>query len=92
MINCCNACIVYIFSVHQGEQIKKLEPLQSHLRLVTEECDRKIQARWAEEQAEIAALKMEKQKLKEEIEAMRKREKTVQAVVNGILLILFLFN
>lgn len=92
MIICCNACIVYIFSVHQGEQIKKLEPLQSHLRLVTEECDRKIQAHWAEEQAEIAALKMEKQKLKEEIEAMRKKEKTVQAVVNGILLILFLFN
>lgn len=70
--------------VHQGEQIKKLEPLQSHLRLVTEECDRKIQARWAEEQAEIAALKMEKQKLKEEIEAMRKREKTVQAVVDHL--------
>ncbi|XP_031590143.1 translin-associated factor X-interacting protein 1 isoform X1 [Oreochromis aureus] len=70
--------------VRQGEQIKKLEPLQSHLRLVTEECDRKIQARWAEEQAEIAALKMEKQKLKEEIEAMRKREKTVQAVVDHL--------
>ncbi|XP_049928944.1 translin-associated factor X-interacting protein 1 isoform X4 [Epinephelus moara] len=38
---------------YQQDQIRQLEPLRSHLRLVTEECDRKIQARWAEEQAEI---------------------------------------
>lgn len=52
--------------------------------MVTEECDRKIQARWEEEQAEIGALKREKQQLQGEIEAMRKKEKAMQAVVCDI--------
>lgn len=49
--------------------------------MVTEECDRKIQARWEEEQAEIGALKKVKQQLQGKIEAMREKEKSMQAVV-----------
>lgn len=70
--------------VYQQDHIRELEPLRSHLRLVTEECDRKIQARWLEEQAEIGALKREKQQLQEEIEAMREKEKATQAVVDHL--------
>ncbi|KAK2841880.1 hypothetical protein Q5P01_012080 [Channa striata] len=69
---------------HQQDQIRELEPLRSHLRLVREEYDRKIQARWREEQAEIAALKREKQQLQKNIEAMREKEKAMQAVVNHL--------
>ena len=49
---------------------------------MTEECDRKIQARWAEEQAEIGVLKREKQQLQRDIEARREKEKAMQAVVH----------
>lgn len=69
---------------HQQDQIKALEPLRSRLQLVMEECDRKIQACWAEEQAEIGALKMDKQQLQENIEAMREKEKTMQSVVDHL--------
>nr|XP_046249797.1 translin-associated factor X-interacting protein 1 isoform X2 [Scatophagus argus] len=69
---------------HQQDQIRELEPLQTHLRLVTEECDRRIQARRAEEQAEIAALKRENQQLQKDTEAMREREKTMQALVDRL--------
>ncbi|KAM8751090.1 translin-associated factor X-interacting protein 1 isoform 2-T2 [Acanthopagrus schlegelii] len=69
---------------HQQEQIRELEAMRSYLRLVTEECDRKIQARCAEEHAEIEALKREKQKLQKDIEAMREREKAKQAVVDRL--------
>ncbi|XP_026220629.1 translin-associated factor X-interacting protein 1 isoform X2 [Anabas testudineus] len=69
---------------YQQDKIRELEPLRSHLRMVTEECDRKIQARWEEEQAEIGALKREKQQLQGEIEAMRKKEKAMQAVVDHL--------
>ncbi|XP_054476027.1 translin-associated factor X-interacting protein 1 isoform X2 [Anoplopoma fimbria] len=69
---------------YQQDQIRELEPLRSRLRLVTEECDRKIQARWAEEQAEIGALKREKQQLQKDIEAMREKEKATQAVVDHL--------
>lgn len=75
----------YICSAYQQDQIRALEPLRSHLRLVTEECDRRIQARWAEEQAEIGALKKEKQQLQKDIEAMREKEKAIQAVVHDTL-------
>lgn len=74
-----------ICSAYQQDQIRQLEPLRSHLRLVTEECDRKIQARWAEEQAEIEVLKREKQQLQRDIEAMREKEKAMQAVVHEVL-------
>ncbi|XP_037622010.1 translin-associated factor X-interacting protein 1 isoform X1 [Sebastes umbrosus] len=67
---------------YQQDQIRELEPLRSHLRLVTEECDRKIQARWAEEQCEIGALKREKQQLRRDIEAMAEKEKAMQSVVD----------
>lgn len=77
---------MYICSAHQQDRIAELEPLRSHLRLVTEECDRKIQARWAEEQAEISALKREKQQLQKDIEAMREKEKSMQAVVRDVLM------
>lgn len=59
-------------------------PLRSHLRLVTEDCDRRIQARWAEEQAEIGVLKREKQQLQRDVEASREKEKDMQAVVRAI--------
>ncbi|XP_022605571.1 translin-associated factor X-interacting protein 1 [Seriola dumerili] len=69
---------------YQQDQIRELEPLRSHLRLVTEECDRKIQALWGVEQAEIGALKREKQQLQKAIEAMREKEKAMQAVVERL--------
>ncbi|KAM9351913.1 translin-associated factor X-interacting protein 1 [Symphorus nematophorus] len=69
---------------YQRDQIQELEPLRSRLRLVTEECDRRIQARRAEEQAEIAALKREKQQLQKDIEAMREREKATQAALEHL--------
>ncbi|XP_068169075.1 translin-associated factor X-interacting protein 1 isoform X2 [Antennarius striatus] len=69
---------------YQQDQIKELEPLRCHLRLVTEECDRKIQARWAEEKTEIAALKSEKQQLQKDIKAMREKEKAMQTVVDRL--------
>ncbi|KAM3610008.1 uncharacterized protein V6R79_023803 [Siganus canaliculatus] len=69
---------------YQQDQIEELEALRSRLWLVTEECDRKIQARWAEEQVEIATLKREKQQLQKEIEAMAEREKAKQAVVDRL--------
>ncbi|KAI3371659.1 hypothetical protein L3Q82_024223, partial [Scortum barcoo] len=69
---------------YQQDQLRALEPLQSHLRLVTEECDRKIQVRWAEEQAEIGALKKEKQQLQKDIETMREKERAMQAVVDRL--------
>ncbi|XP_055365900.1 translin-associated factor X-interacting protein 1 isoform X3 [Betta splendens] len=68
----------------QQDRIRELEPLKSHLRLVTEECDKKIQVRWEEEQAEIGALKREKQQLQGEVEAMREKEKTMQAVIKHL--------
>ncbi|XP_028264106.1 translin-associated factor X-interacting protein 1 isoform X2 [Parambassis ranga] len=67
--------------VHQQDYIRGLELQQSSLRLVTEECDRKIQACRGEEQAVISALKMEKQQLQKD---MREREKTMQAVVDHL--------
>ncbi|XP_062419101.1 translin-associated factor X-interacting protein 1 isoform X2 [Pungitius pungitius] len=70
--------------VYQQNKIQELMPLRSHLRLVTEDCDRRIQARWAEEQAEIRALKREKQQLQRDIEARREKEKAMQAVVDRL--------
>lgn len=79
-------CIMLcICLAYQQDQIRELEPLRSHLRLVKEECERKIQARWGEEQAEIGALKREKQQLQLDMEAMRENEKALQAVVHGII-------
>lgn len=75
---------LYICPAYQRDHIRELEPLQSHLRLVTEECDKKIHARWVEEQAEIGSLKREKQQLQEDIEAMREKEKATQAVVHDV--------
>ncbi|KAM9854715.1 translin-associated factor X-interacting protein 1 [Aulostomus maculatus] len=69
---------------YQQDRIRELEPLRSHLRLATEECDRKIEACWAEEKMEIGALKREKQQLQKEIAAMREKEKTMQAVVDRL--------
>ncbi|CAJ1057520.1 translin-associated factor X-interacting protein 1 isoform X1 [Xyrichtys novacula] len=68
---------------HQ-DQIQELEPLRSRLRTVTEECDRKIQACCEEKQAEIGALKNEKQQLQKDLEAMRKREKAMQNVLDRL--------
>lgn len=67
-------------ALHQ-EQIQNLEPLQSRVQLMTEECDRKIKTLCGQEQAEIEALKREKQQLRKDIEAMKEREKTMQTVV-----------
>ncbi|KAG7229804.1 hypothetical protein INR49_012453 [Caranx melampygus] len=69
---------------YQKDQIRELEPLRSSLRQVTEECDRKIQARWAEEQSEIGALKREKQQLHKAIEAMREKGKAMQALIEHL--------
>lgn len=76
-----------ICTAYQQDKIHELEPLRSHLRLVTEECDRTIQGRWAEGQAEIATLKSEKQQLQKDIEAMKEREKAAQAVVHNTYII-----
>lgn len=70
-----------MYSANQQTQIWELEPLQSRLRLVTEECNRMIQAHWAEEQTEITALKRENHHLQKDIEVVREREKAKQEVV-----------
>ncbi|XP_034541673.1 translin-associated factor X-interacting protein 1 isoform X2 [Notolabrus celidotus] len=70
--------------VCQQDRIRELEPLQSHLRIVTEECDRKIQARWEEEQTEIGALKREKQQLQKDLKATREEKKDMQEVVDHL--------
>ncbi|XP_074533444.1 translin-associated factor X-interacting protein 1 isoform X2 [Halichoeres trimaculatus] len=69
---------------YQHHRIRELEPLQSRLRMVTEECDRKIQARWEEEQTEMRALKSEKQQLQKDLEAMMESKKTMQKVVDHL--------
>ncbi|XP_068458587.1 translin-associated factor X-interacting protein 1 [Clinocottus analis] len=69
---------------YQQDKIRALEPLRSHLRLVTEECDKRIQARWAEEQAEIGALKREKRQLQRDNEVMMEKGKAMQAVVDRL--------
>lgn len=77
---------LHICPAYQQDQIRELEPMRSHLRLVTEECERKIQAWLAEEHVEIQALKREKQLLQKDMEAMREGEKAMQAVVHDIVL------
>lgn len=69
---------------YQQYQIREMEALRSHLRHVTEECNRKIQARWREEQAEIGALKRENQKLQETIETQTSKQGIMQAVVDHL--------
>ncbi|KAK5902750.1 hypothetical protein CesoFtcFv8_007979 [Champsocephalus esox] len=69
---------------YQQDQIRELEPLRSHVRLVTEECERKIQARWEEERSEIRALKTEKHQLQRVIEAMTEKDTATQAVVERL--------
>ncbi|XP_021172308.2 translin-associated factor X-interacting protein 1 isoform X1 [Fundulus heteroclitus] len=69
---------------YQQKVIRDLEPLRSQLRLVAEECDRKIQARREEEQAEAELLKREKQELLRDIKASREREEATQAVVDHL--------
>lgn len=54
------------------------------MRLVTEECERKIQARWEEERSEIRALKTEKHQLQRVIEAMAEKGTATQAVVRDL--------
>lgn len=67
---------------YQQNQIHELEPLQSHLRLVTEECEHKIRARWTQEHSEMAAIKIDKEKLRRELEALKEKEKANDAVVH----------
>ncbi|XP_062245473.1 translin-associated factor X-interacting protein 1 isoform X1 [Platichthys flesus] len=69
---------------YQQDQIRELEPLRSQLWLVREECERKIQARSGEEQAEIGALKREKQQLQRDIEATREKDTGLQQVVEHL--------
>ncbi|KAF7660135.1 hypothetical protein LDENG_00287470 [Lucifuga dentata] len=69
---------------YQQDQIREQGSLRSHLRLVTEECDKKIQARLAEEQTEIQTLKRENQQLQKHVEDMRESRKAVQAVVDRL--------
>lgn len=71
-----------ICSAYQQNLIHVVEPLRSRLRLVTEKCDRRIQGLWAAKQAEIAAVGREKQQLQKDIEAMRGRGESMQAVVH----------
>ncbi|KAM4572246.1 translin-associated factor X-interacting protein 1 [Odontesthes bonariensis] len=68
----------------QQDEIRELGPLRSHLRLLTEECDRKIRARWGEERTEIETLKREKQQLQKDVEATRKKEKATQTAVEHL--------
>ncbi|XP_041853039.1 translin-associated factor X-interacting protein 1 isoform X2 [Melanotaenia boesemani] len=69
---------------HQQDQIRELEPLRSHLRLMSEECDRKFQMQRKEVQAEIDNLTREKQQLQKDIEAMKEKEKAMQTVVDHL--------
>nr|XP_020499920.1 translin-associated factor X-interacting protein 1 isoform X1 [Labrus bergylta] len=68
----------------QQDQIQKLEPLQSHFRLASEECDKKIQAHLEEEQAKIGALKRENRQMQKTIEDMKEKERAMQRVVDHL--------
>ncbi|KAF6735643.1 Translin-associated factor X-interacting protein 1 [Oryzias melastigma] len=70
--------------VDQQDQIQKLAPLQSQLRLVTEECERKIRAQWKEQHTEIETLKREKQQLQRDAQSMKEAEKNTQTVVDRL--------
>lgn len=76
------SCFITFAQAYQRNKIQELEPLRSQLRLVTEECDNKIHARWAQEHCEMAAIKKEKEQLHKELEALKEREKATHAVVN----------
>lgn len=76
------SCCIKFALAYQQNKIQELEPLQSHLRLVTEECDHKIHTRWAQEHSEMAAIKMDKEQLRRELEALKEREKATHAVVH----------
>uniref|UniRef100_A0A8C7XFH2 Translin-associated factor X-interacting protein 1 N-terminal domain-containing protein n=1 Tax=Oryzias sinensis TaxID=183150 RepID=A0A8C7XFH2_9TELE len=68
----------------QQEEIQKLAPLRSQLRLVKEECERKIRAQWREQHTEIEMLKREKQQLQEDVQSMKETEKNMQTVVDHL--------
>ncbi|RVE72067.1 hypothetical protein OJAV_G00058140 [Oryzias javanicus] len=68
----------------QKDQIQKLAPLQSKLRLMTEECERTIRARWKEQHTEIETLRGEKQQLQRDVQSMREKEKNLQTVVDHL--------
>ncbi|XP_029909941.1 translin-associated factor X-interacting protein 1 isoform X2 [Myripristis murdjan] len=65
-------------------QQDQMELLRSSLRLVTEECDRKIRACSNEKQAEMVALKRENQHLQRDLEVMREQEKNMQTEVGRL--------
>ncbi|KAM9753244.1 translin-associated factor X-interacting protein 1 isoform 1-T2 [Menidia menidia] len=66
---------------HQQDQIQEL---RSHLRLMTEDWDRKTEAGWGGAQAEAEALKGEKQQLQRDMEALRQKEKATQTLVDHL--------
>lgn len=73
--------VVSLCLAGQQEEIQKLAPLRSQLRLVKEECERKIRAQWREQHNEIEMLKREKQQLQEDVQSMKETEKNMQTVV-----------
>lgn len=76
------SCCIKFALAYQRNKIQEFEPLQSQLRLVTEECDRKIHARWAQEHSEMAAVKMDKDQLGRELEDLKETQKATHAVVH----------
>ncbi|CAL8394748.1 unnamed protein product [Arctogadus glacialis] len=65
-------------------QIRELKPLQTRVLLVTEECNRKVLARWEDGQAQVRALEEDKRQLLKDMEDMREQEERQNAVVSRL--------
>ncbi|CAL8313749.1 unnamed protein product [Boreogadus saida] len=65
-------------------QIRELKPLQTRVLLVTEECNRKILARWEDGEAQVSALEEDKRLLLKDMEDMREQEERQNAVVSRL--------
>ncbi|KAJ3606126.1 hypothetical protein NHX12_025647 [Muraenolepis orangiensis] len=84
----CNAFarLIEEFTIYQPlllrlqDRIKELKQLESRMRLVTEECDRKVQRRWDDGQAQVRALQEANRQLQKDMDEAREREETQNVV------------
>ena len=79
-INIINLLLICFLADLQN-QIRELKPLQTRVLLVTEECNRKVLARWEDGQAQVRALEEDKRQLLKDMEDMREQEERQNAVV-----------
>eukprot|EP00118_Oscarella_pearsei_P019117 m.200352 g.200352 ORF g.200352 m.200352 type:complete len:702 (+) comp39590_c0_seq1:155-2260(+) len=68
----------------QGEEIERLQPLQTTLKTVEEECERKIMSLRGEEKADIANLKKENRRLCKVIDVSNEEKLSLQALADKL--------